>query len=206
VVHVAPGLAGGLAQGPDWLAAQVATANRLFRPLGVGFTVSAVDGLDADDAVIMTRVDRNRLGRLVRSRGVVHVFVVARLGDIDESGNEINGVHWRRGGKRWIFVAAKAWDLTLGHELGHFFDLPHSEEADSIMNTARRRDPPPALRAFLADELDRMRRRLTRMLRDRTLRDRAVPVGTIEMELEPARPQARSRTRRTRPASRGGRS
>jgi|JI10StandDraft_1071094.scaffolds.fasta_scaffold17903_9 hypothetical protein len=190
-VHVAPALDGGLAQGPDWVAGQVATANRLFAPLGLGFTITAVRGLADDDLVITTRDDRNRLGRRVTG-GVVHVFVVGRLGNIDEAGGEINGVHWRRGGRHWVIVAAKAWDLTLGHELGHFFGLPHSEVAASIMNTTWRSEPPRDQRVFQPDELERMRAGLRRMLRGRALRDHAVPAGTAP----PPPPPRRARPRR----------
>ena len=194
IVHVAPGTAGGLAQGPDWLAAQVATANRLFAPLDVGFTIAGVRGLAARDSLIITRAERNRLGRGRITGGVIHVFVVERLGNVDDSGKEINGVHWRRGGKRWIILAAKAWDLTLGHEVGHFFDLPHSEVAASIMNTTWRLAPPPAERVFQPDELDRMRARLRRMLRARFLRAHAVPRGP-SMTLPRPRRASRARPR-----------
>ncbi len=191
IVHIAPGTAGGLAQGPDWLAAQVATANRLFAPLDVGFTIAGVRGLAARDSQIITRAERNRLGRGRITGGVIHVFVVERLGNVDDSGKEINGVHWRRGGKRWIILAAKAWDLTLGHEIGHFFDLPHSEVAASIMNTTWRLAPMPLERVFQPDELDRMRARLRRMLRARFLRAHAVPVGTEPTPPRPRRRRAR---------------
>lgn len=174
VVHVAPGADGGLVQTPGWVARQVATANRLFAPLAVGFTITDVRALSADEADIETRADRDRLGRKRFTRGVVHVFVVARLANVDEAG-DINGVHWRKGARRWVIVASKAWDLTLGHELGHFLGLPHSEVAASIMNTTARREPPPAERAFQADELERMRGNVRRLVRDRGLRDHARP-------------------------------
>jgi hypothetical protein len=173
VLHVAPGIDGGLVQAPDWVAGQVATANRLFAPLGVGFTIADVRPLADRDVVILTRADRNRLGARVRARGAIDVFLVGRLGDIDNRGGEINGVHWRRGGKRWIIVAARAWDLTLGHELGHYFGLPHSDVAASIMNTTHRSEPPLGERVFQPDELTRMRAGLERMLRSRALRPRA---------------------------------
>jgi hypothetical protein len=175
VVHVAAAVDGGLVQGPDWIAGQVATANRLFAPLGLGFTVIDVRGLDVAEGVIVTRAERSALGKRRVKPGAVHVFVVAKLGDIDDTGHEINGVHWRRGGKHWVIVSARAWDLTLGHELGHFVGLPHSDVAGSIMNTTPRKEPPAAERAFQPDELERMGRNLRRMLRDRSLRDRVPP-------------------------------
>lgn len=175
IVHVAAAESGGLVQGPDWIAGQIATANRLFTPLGLGFTIVEVRGLAATEAVVTTRAERSALGKRRVKPGAVHVFVVAKLGDIDDTGREINGVHWRASGKHWVIVSARAWDLTLGHELGHFIGLPHSDVAESIMNTTPRRDPPPEARAFQADELERMGRNLRRMLRDRALRDRVPP-------------------------------
>ncbi len=195
IVHVAPGMDSGLVQGPDWIAAQVATANRLFAPVGIGFTVAEVRGLAAGDVVITTPADRNRLGRVVKG-ALIHVFVVGRLGNIDDLAGEINGVHWRRHGRHWVIVAARAWDLTLGHELGHFFGLPHSEVAASIMNTTPRREPPAAERVFQPDELVRLRAGVARTLRTRALRDHAVPAGTPAPAAPPhrrPRPKVRGR-------------
>lgn len=175
VLHVAPGMDGGLVQSPRWIAGQLASANRLFAPLAVGFTLVEVRALGAREVVVWTRADRNRLQRLLRGRGHIDVFVVGRLGDVDRPGEEINGVHWRRNGRRWIILAAKAWDLTLGHELGHYFGLPHSAVAASIMNTTRRAHPPHGERLFQPDELARMRRTIERAVRRRTLRDHARP-------------------------------
>ena len=171
ILHVAPGADGGLVQGPDWLAAQLARANALFAPLGVGFNIAEVLALDRSEAIILSRDQRNRIGRRRFTRGAVHVFIVERLGNIDATDADINGVHWRTRRGRWVMVSSKAWDLTLGHELGHFFGLPHSEVEASIMNTTSRKFP-PASRAFQPDELIKMRAGLKRMLRDRSLRDR----------------------------------
>jgi hypothetical protein len=175
VVHVAPAMDGGLVQTPAWIAAQVATANRLFAPLSVGFTIDEVRGLADRDVAIMSRAERNRLGSRLRARGRIDVFVVARLGDVDDSRHDINGVHWRRGGRRWIIHSGRAWELTLGHELGHYFGLPHSDVAASLMNTTHRVAPPIGERIFQPDELARMRGFLRRTLRTRTLRDRVAP-------------------------------
>ncbi len=173
VVHVASAEV-GLVQEPTWIADQVATANRLFAPAGIGFTIADVRALAADHATIETRADRHRLGRKRVTRGTIHVFVVGRLANVDEPG-DINGVHWRSGKQRWIILAAKAWELTLGHELGHFFGRPHSDVAASIMNTTPRTEPPRAERGFQPDELATIATRRQQMVRDRTLRPRARP-------------------------------
>lgn len=174
ILHVAPGADGGLVQGPDWLAAQLARANQLFAPLGVGFTIAEVRALDRTEAIILTRDQRNHIGRRRFTRGEIHVFLVERLGNIDDTDTDINGVHWRTRRGRWVMLSSTAWDLTLGHELGHFFGLPHSEVEASVMNTSARTFA-PASRGFQPDELTRMRAGLKRMLRDRSLRDRVRP-------------------------------
>lgn len=172
VVHVAPSMDGGFVQTPAWIAAQLATANRLFAPLGLGFTVDEVRALGDRERTIMTRRERSRLGARLRKRGRIDVFVVGRLGDVDDTERDLNGVHWRRGAAHWVILSARAWDLTLGHELGHYLGLPHSDVAASIMNTTRRSEPPPEQRAFQPDELARMTRVLRRSLRTKALRDR----------------------------------
>jgi hypothetical protein len=169
-LHVAPG-DDGLVQTPEWVRAQLANANRLFTPLGVGFALDRVDALESHEAAIVTRRDRDLLGRARFTRDAIHVYIVASLADIHQTDQILNGVHWRDRAdrtRRWIIVAATARDLTLAHELGHYFTLPHSTDPASIMNTAPGPDRPPADKlAFTDGELDRMRRALKRKSRNR---------------------------------------
>ena len=160
---------------PAWVAAQLSEANRLFAPLGVGFELDDVKSNDARWADVSTRLQRDQLGRRPRKAGVVHVFVVGRLEDVDVAGEEIRGVHWRDRAdtnERWIILSAIGSHRVLAHELGHFFGLPHSSHRASIMNKKPREVPPPEKRGFPPAELDRMRGHLRRMLGDKTLRDR----------------------------------
>jgi hypothetical protein len=158
---------------PQWMYRDVAHANALFAAIGVGFTVVDVDALAATQAQMVTRRDRDLLGRSHFSRGVVHVFVVARLGDVDVAGEEIRGVHWRDRAdtsRRWVILSAIGSSTVLAHELGHFFGLPHSTYEVSIMNKAPRPTPAWVDRVFHPDELAVMRGRRDAMLADGMLR------------------------------------
>ncbi|MBP6628468.1 MAG: hypothetical protein KBG28_20555 [Kofleriaceae bacterium] len=120
-----------------WVRDQVGHATRLFAPAGLGFIVTGTRVVPETAAVVSTRRDRDRLGRRRLVAGTVDVFVVDRLDDVDVAGQVLNGVHWRQRDqreRRWIIVAATARPVTLAHELGHFFGLPHSTELVSLMN------------------------------------------------------------------------
>jgi hypothetical protein len=154
-VHVVVG-AEGAVQSPVWLGAQLEHAFRLFEPVGVGFQVEAVDAVEASFARVATREQRDAIGRSRFTRGVVHVFVVGQLDDVDAIGEQIRGVHWRQRSnidKRWVIVSAIAQSTVLAHELGHFFGLPHSSYRRSIMNKTPREDPPWEARVFVDEEL-----------------------------------------------------
>lgn len=158
---------------PQWMAAQVREANRLFAPVGVGFRVGSAKVVDAAFADVQTRLDRDRLGRDEHTLGVVHVFVVRRLADVDVAGEVIRGVHWRdraETSRRWIILSSIASPLVLAHELGHFFGLPHSRHRESIMNKLPHMDPPWHLREFPEAEQAVMKRRRDEMVADGTLR------------------------------------
>lgn len=174
VAHVV--VDGDPVQTPVWFAEQVAQANRLFAEIDVAFEVREVREEAAEHARIDSRSQRDHLGRGAHDPGVVHVWVVRRLADVDIEGEEIRGVHWRDRAdatRRFIILSSIAGDRTLAHELGHFFGLPHSTYPESIMNKSPRDDPPWELRGFVAQEYKRMRGRRDAMLADGTLVDRA---------------------------------
>src|SRR5690606_21027743 len=125
---------------------------------------------------VHTRDDRDAFAALAERNGVVHVFLVGRLDDVDarpeiagkpETTPQIRGVHWRLRAdisQRWIVLSAIAPDMVLAHELGHFFGLPHSGYAVSIMNKRPRERPPREARGFHRNEVEIMRRERDQML------------------------------------------
>lgn len=158
---------------PQWFARHVHEANRLFAPIGVGFFVGSVAPVDPSFADTQTRLQRDQIGRHEHSLGVVHVFVVRRLANVDADGEVIRGVHWRDRAdtsRRWIILSSIASPLVLAHEMGHFFGLPHSRYRTSLMNKSPHRDPPWSERTFVEEELAIMRTRRDEMLADGTLR------------------------------------
>jgi hypothetical protein len=166
VAHVVVGEAGPV-ENARWLAAQVEQANRLFAVLDVGFRVVEARAHDAEFSHVATREQRDAIGAERFTPGVVHLFVVQRLDDVDVDGEVIRGVHWRlrrEPKKRWIILSTIAAPAVLAHELGHFFGLPHSAYAASIMNKKPREQPPVHRRGFVAREIERMKGFLTFML------------------------------------------
>jgi hypothetical protein len=161
----------GLIATADWVAAQVAGANRHFTPLDVGFQLGSVDALPASAIHVETRADRNALaeGRLTGKR--IHVFIVGQLDDVDTENAVAYGVTWRRpnDARKYIIVSVQALERTLAHELGHLFGLPHSTYAISIMNKTERTEPPFDQRTFADEEIAAMRPILERLLRDKRL-------------------------------------
>jgi hypothetical protein len=122
-----------------WIDAQLAEALTMFAPWGVRFKRTSIAPLGADRAHVLTRADRDALAELVRP-GVVNVFVVAGLADVDEKDRFRSGVHWRASSQpktRYIVLAAAASRGVLAHELGHYFGNPHSSVPDNVMSYAR---------------------------------------------------------------------
>ncbi|HEY5951581.1 MAG TPA: hypothetical protein VIV40_39075 [Kofleriaceae bacterium] len=157
----------GFVAAADWVAMELAAANRHFAPLGVGFQLVGVDALPASAIHVETRADRDAVakGRLGGKR--IHVFVVGQLDDIASDGETAYGVNWRRphDKRQYLIVSVQALERTLAHELGHFFGLPHSSFAVSIMNKTERAEPPLEQRTFASEEIVAMRPVLERLLR-----------------------------------------
>jgi hypothetical protein len=150
-------LADGAEQTPAWVAAAMEHAFIVFAPADVGFRVVAVDRIGPEFAVIQTREQRDDIGRKQFTRGVVHMYLVAQLDDVDVPGTQIRGVHWRQRSntaKRWIILSQLGEKVVMAHELGHFFGLPHSSYRASIMNKKPREHPPWEDRVFVPEELE----------------------------------------------------
>jgi len=161
-------------QTAEWVTGQVETANAHFEPIGVAFELASVQALDAGLATITERSERDMLGRGAFRTGVVQVYVVEHLANVDEEG-EIYGVHWRdreKRSRRWLILSSLSWNTTLAHELGHFFGQKHSDYPISIMNKTARSEPPVAQRTFADEELTSMRKVLAKMLKKKQLVDR----------------------------------
>ena len=159
---------------PLWLYEDIAHANALFAVISVGFEVASIDAKPAEVGDVQTRADRDALGKDDFGPGVIHVYVVQRLADVDVDGEEIRGVHWRYRPdttKRWVILSAIGSSTVMAHELGHFFGLPHSTYAVSIMNK-RPRDLPWPDRVFAKPEVEIMRRRTAEMVADGSLTPR----------------------------------
>ena len=164
---------GEWAQTPEWLATQLAEANRHFAKIHTAFKVVAADEIGPEWGHIATREQRDDLGRDRFSRGVIHLFLIEQLDDVDAPGEQIRGLHWRQRSKitkRWVLLSKIAPTMVLAHEFGHFFGLPHSTYAASIMNKKRREFPPREERSFVTQEVVIMRGRRNEMVGERMLR------------------------------------
>jgi len=118
-------------------------------PHGVSFALAGVRDLDGRHARLEDRDDRDGLAAELR-RGVIQVFVVASLRDVDDPVLLRQGVHWRHRrdpSRRYVIVAATAGRSTLAHELGHYLGNPHTTVVDNLMSYKRSNDG----RVFLDD-------------------------------------------------------
>lgn len=118
-----------------WIQGQIDEANRLFGPLGTRFRAVREKPLAARHATLRTREDRDALTPLTEL-GMIDVFLVSELEDVDEPGRRRMGVCWTgKGGKRFIVVSRRARPLVLAHELGHFFgNRQHSDVVNNVMS------------------------------------------------------------------------
>ncbi len=162
--------------GAGWLESQIREANRHFKSSDLAFRITSVDSVDASFTIVSTREQRDEIGRKRFARGRIDVYGVGQLDDVDAIGEQIRGVHWRdrvSTDRRWIIIAGYAGKGVLAHELGHFFGLPHSTYAASIMNKRDRAKPPPEMRSFVPEEREIIAEKAASYFVDGTLE----PVG-----------------------------
>ncbi len=159
---------------PTWLAEQLAFANRMFEPINVGFELHTVTTIELPP-IIDGRKVRDTVSKGVAALRAIDVFVVGALADLEDPRFPLFGVHWRPAkpaGRRFILLASYAWGRTLAHELGHFFGLPHSSYAISIMNKTLRTEPPLEQRRFADQEIPILQKALRAILQRKELVNR----------------------------------
>lgn len=168
-LHIARTAEGAMVVEPAWIAAQLAMAHKQFAPLDTSFQVVAIDFLPATAARLEDRAARNALAKQVK-RAAIDVFFTGYLADVDKADAFAYGVTWRtKDDRKFIIISGMGRDRTLAHELGHFFGLPHSTYAISIMNKTARDDPPPELRRFADEEVEVMKPVLARLVRAKVI-------------------------------------
>jgi hypothetical protein len=157
----------------DWLAVELAEANRHFAPIDVGFQVVGADLLPAGAGHVATPAERDAVAEGRLTGKVIHLFITGQLDDVDQPGEVIRGVTWhlRGGDRKYVILSTVAPERVLAHELGHVFGLAHSRYPISIMNKRPRPDPPIEQRTFAEVELAAMRPVLRRLLRDQVIAD-----------------------------------
>jgi hypothetical protein len=121
----------------DWLTAEIDAAEALFTPFGVRFAKTAGAPLDAQQAHMETRADRDSLASHVAPH-VIDVFVVQSLRDVDDTKLMRRGVHWHApSGAHYLILVASSPTTVLAHELGHYFGNPHVSVKDNVMSYER---------------------------------------------------------------------
>ncbi len=164
IVHVAQREGEAVAPA-SFISEQLAAANSIYQPLGIDLVDIERVPLGAEHAEMITRTDRDALARYVK-KGAIHVFIVAKLMDVDEAGRERRGVHWHpRPSPRdsYLIVSQISGRYVLAHELGHMFGNPeHSDVPGNLMCYQRAEGTP-----FLDEaQIRRLRRALAALLKE----------------------------------------
>jgi hypothetical protein len=124
-----------------FIASQLAESNRLFAPHGISFieATTAREPVGSEHARLEDAKARDALAAFIQ-RGVLDVFFVAFLRDVDDPVLERMGVTWRMRSdlaKRYVIVSAVAREATLAHELGHVLGNGHTAVLNNLMSYER---------------------------------------------------------------------
>ncbi len=135
--HIAPNPVAQVDASDGWLAEQIERANQVYRPWRIQFRLFDAIPLDASHAHLVSRRDRHMLAEYLR-RGVINVFVVESMQDVDDPSMMRRGVHWRYPldeRRHWTVLTSIGPPTTLAHELGHYFGLRmHTRVRGNIMS------------------------------------------------------------------------
>ena len=115
-----------------WVNLHVNAARDLLAPRDITLT-SVAEPFTPSRCELLTRSDRDALAREVNMDGAVTVLVVPRVRDLAVLTYDLKGVHWKAGGRRWIYLTASANPPVLAHELAHYFGLPHDPSGGNLM-------------------------------------------------------------------------
>ena len=123
-----------------WVLAQLEQANAIFGEHAIGFReAKEAAALDEKLSVLENRSDRDALASELRA-GVVNVFLVESLRDVDDPKLHRMGVMWRNLRdlkKKYVIVAASARETTLAHEIGHYLGNDHSYVKNNLKSYER---------------------------------------------------------------------
>ncbi len=120
-------------QSVDWVTQHVNAARAQFAPHGIA-VIAVTEPFTPSRCELLTRADRDALAAdVIGKDDEVRVLVVPRVRDLAVPTYDLKGVHWKAGGKRWIYLTASARPPVLAHELCHYFGLPHDPAGGNLM-------------------------------------------------------------------------
>ncbi len=138
---------GGPTRPSTWVAEHVEAARAVLARYGITLAAEQ-EPFDPPTCEVLGARDRDRFATAVPEGGAVTVLVVPRVRDLAMADYDLMGVHWRAGGRRWIFLTARARPPVLAHELCHFFGLPHDPDGGNLMTPGPSSPRRPTTRPF----------------------------------------------------------
>jgi hypothetical protein len=121
------------ARGSPWIDETLTGVRAILRPAGVAVTADS-DVFTPPRCQVVTRDERDEFAsQVVASDGGVTILVVPSVRDLRVPSYQLRGVHWRAGGRDWIFLTERGHAPALTHEIGHYFRLPHDPAGGNLM-------------------------------------------------------------------------